>query len=133
MLCAYSFNHVQLVARQTPLSLGFPRQEYWSGLPSPPPGDLPNPRIEPRFSVFQVDSLPSDPPGKPMIYIYMYVCMYVCIYMIYIRFSYKIRNKVRMPALPTPIHWRSWLQQLIMKKDIKEIQIDKEFKISVYI
>ena len=57
--------------------------------------------------------------------------MYV--YVIYIRFSYKIMNKVRMPALPTPIHWRSWLQQLSMKKDIKEIQIDKELKISVYI
>ena len=55
------------------------------------------------------------------------------VYLIYIRFSYKIMNKVRMPALPTPIHWRSWLQQLSMKKDIKEIQIDKELKISVYI
>lgn len=43
-----------------------------------------------------------------------------------------IRSKVRMPALPTFIHWRSWLQQLIMKKDIKEIQIDKEFKISLF-
>ena len=35
------------VAHQTPLSMGFPRQEYWSGLPFPPPGDLPNPGIEP--------------------------------------------------------------------------------------
>ena len=43
---------------------GFSRQEYWSGLPCPPPGDLPNPGIEPRSSALQVDSLPSEPPGK---------------------------------------------------------------------
>ena len=48
------FNHVQLfviqwtIAHQAPLSMGFPRQEYWSGLPGPPPGDLPHPRIEPK-------------------------------------------------------------------------------------
>ena len=44
---------------------GFSRQEYWSGLPCPPPGDLPNPGIKPRTSTLQVDSLPSEPPGKP--------------------------------------------------------------------
>ena len=49
------FSHVQLfvtlwaVACQAPLSMGFSRQEYWSGLPSPPPGDLPDPGIEPAF------------------------------------------------------------------------------------
>ena len=41
---------------------GFPRQEYWSGLPSPPPGDLPNPGIKPRSPALQVDSLLSEPP-----------------------------------------------------------------------
>ena len=47
------FSHVQLfvtlgtVTRQAPLSMGFSRQEYWSGLPRPPPGDLPDSRIEP--------------------------------------------------------------------------------------
>ena len=44
----------------------FSRQEYWSGLPCPPPGDLPNPGIEPRSPELQADSLPSEPPGKPM-------------------------------------------------------------------
>ena len=39
------------VARQAPLSVGFSKQEYWSGLPCPPPGDLPNPGIEPRSHV----------------------------------------------------------------------------------
>ena len=44
---------------------GFSRQEYWSGLLCPPPGDLPNPGIEPQSPALQVDSLPSGPPGKP--------------------------------------------------------------------
>ena len=39
--------------------------EYWSGLPFPSPGDLPDPEIEPRSPELQVDSLPSEPPGKP--------------------------------------------------------------------
>ena len=43
---------------------GFSRQEYWSGLPCPPPGDLPNPWIEPRSATFQADSLPTKPPEK---------------------------------------------------------------------
>ena len=43
---------------------GIFRQEYQSGLPFPPPGDLPNPGIEPGSSALQADSLPSDPPGK---------------------------------------------------------------------
>jgi len=43
----------------------FSRQEYWSGFPYPPPGDVPNPGIEPRSPALQVDSLPAEPPGKP--------------------------------------------------------------------
>ena len=52
------------VAHQASLSMGFSSQEYWSGLPCPP-GDLPNPGIEPRSPTLQADSLPSEPPGKP--------------------------------------------------------------------
>ena len=52
------------VAHQAPLSIGFPGQEYWSGVPFPSPGDLPDPGIEPRSPVLQADSLPSEPPGK---------------------------------------------------------------------
>ena len=44
--CVQLFVTLWTVARQAPLSMGFPRQEYWSGLPFPPPGDLPNPGIE---------------------------------------------------------------------------------------
>ena len=52
------------VAHQASLSIGFPRQEYWSGLPFPSPGDLPDPGIEPRSPTLQVDSLPAELPGE---------------------------------------------------------------------
>ena len=54
------------VACQAPLSMEFSRQEYWSGLPFPPPGVIPDPGIEPGSPSLQADSLPSEPPGKPM-------------------------------------------------------------------
>ena len=50
---------------QAPLSMGFFRQEYWSGLPCPPPGDLPDPGIKPTSPALQADSLPFEPPGLP--------------------------------------------------------------------
>ena len=56
------------VAHQAPLSMGFSRQEYWSGLSFPSPGDLPDPGIEPGFPALEADSLPSEPPGKPHLY-----------------------------------------------------------------
>ena len=65
------FSRVQLcvtlqnAAPQAPLSMGFSRQEYWSGLPCPPPGDLPDPGIKPRSPTLLVESLPSEPAGKP--------------------------------------------------------------------
>ena len=52
------------VAHQASLSMEFSRQEYWSGLPYPLPEDLPNPENKPRSPTWQVDSLPSEPPGK---------------------------------------------------------------------
>ena len=59
------------IACQAPLSMGFSRQEYWSGLPCSPPGDLPDPGIEPcgffnRSCTGRQGSLPLAPPGKPM-------------------------------------------------------------------
>ena len=62
---------VWTVAHQAPLSVGFPRQECWSGLPFPSPGDLPDPGIEPRPPALQADSLPPEPPGKPIIIAYL--------------------------------------------------------------
>ena len=55
------------VAHQGPLSISFSRQEYWSGSPFPPPGDLHNPGIKPGSPTLQVDSLPSEPQGKPKV------------------------------------------------------------------
>ena len=53
------------VAHQAFLSMGFSRQEYWSGLPFPSPGDLPDPGIEPVSLALQANSLPLEPSGKP--------------------------------------------------------------------
>ena len=66
-----SLSHVRLfatswtVACQTCHSMGFSRQEYWSGLPFPSPGDLPDPGIKPRSPTLQADSLATEPPRKP--------------------------------------------------------------------
>jgi len=83
------------IAHQTPLSMGFSRQEYWSGLPCPPPGNLPDPVIKPTSLCLlyrQVCSLPLAPPGNPMytcvyvrigvhVCVYVHVYMYKCVYM----------------------------------------------------
>ena len=64
-------SHVQLfgtpwtIAHQASPSMEFSRQEYWSGLPFPSPGDLPDPGIEPGSPTLQADTLPSEPPGNP--------------------------------------------------------------------
>ena len=60
------------VAQQAPLSMGFSRQEHWSGLPFPPPGDLPDSGIEHRSPALQADALTFEPPGKPI-----FACLYI--------------------------------------------------------
>ena len=63
VLCRFSLSDSatpRTVAHKTPLSMGFSRQEYWSGLPCPPPGDPPDPGMEPRSPALQADSLPSE-------------------------------------------------------------------------
>ena len=60
-----SFATPWTVAYQASLSMGFSRQEYWSGLPFPSPGDLPNPGIKPGSPALGADALTSEPPGKP--------------------------------------------------------------------
>ena len=66
-----SLSRVQLfatpwtVAHQAPPSMEFSRQEYWSGLPFPSPGDLPDPGIEPGSPALRADALPSEPPENP--------------------------------------------------------------------
>ena len=64
----YYIMWIQTAAHKALPSLGFSRQEYWSGVPFPSPGDLPNPGMEPKSPLspaVQVDSLQSEPPGKP--------------------------------------------------------------------
>ena len=69
-VCACVLSRVRLfetpwtVTYEASLSMGFSRQECWSGLPFPSPGDLPNPRIEPRSPALETDALTSEPPGK---------------------------------------------------------------------
>ena len=63
--CVRLFATPWTVAYQGPRSMGFSRQEYWSGLPFPSPGYLPNPGIEPGSPALQTDVLPSEPLGKP--------------------------------------------------------------------
>ena len=62
-----SFATPWIVAQQAPLSMGFPGQEYWSGLPNPPPGDLPDPRIKPMSPVLAGGFFTTDPLGKPIL------------------------------------------------------------------
>ena len=79
----------QTIAHQVPLSMVFSRQEYWSGQPIPSPGDLPDPGIEPVSPSLQVDSLPTELPGKPK---------HQC------KFSYHIGDKTRRRQWhPTPV------------------------------
>ena len=75
MVCAWGLSHFSrtrlfvtlwAVARQAPLSMGFSRQEYWGGLPCPPPGDLSDPGIKPEASALQVDFLPPSSQGSPV-------------------------------------------------------------------
>ena len=72
-VCVLSLSRVQLFVtpwtetHQALLYTGFSRQEYWSGLPFPSPGDLPHPGIEPSSLALQVDALPSELPGKALL------------------------------------------------------------------
>ena len=62
------------VVHEASPSMGFSRQEYWSGLPFPSPGNLPNPGIEPRSPALQADAITSEPLGKPVISCYAMLC-----------------------------------------------------------
>ena len=96
------------VAYQAPPSMGFSRQECWSGLPFPFPGDLPDPGIKPGSPAFQADGLPSEPPGKLSYKKYSFIC-------------FKDSTKyLRNPPLP-------------ISEIIVEGSIDKSHRISMWI
>ena len=70
-----SLSHVRLFVTPWTIAYQAPPSIYWSGLPFPSPGDLPDPGIEPRSPTFQADALTSEPPGKPIhthIYIWLH-------------------------------------------------------------
>ena len=95
------------VAHQAPLSMGFSRQEYWSGLPSPSPGHLPNPAIEPVSPALQTDSLPLSHWGSSKMW-----CR-----------QYKIQD---MPNLGEQRH--AWLlMHLLAHWDAEHLSIDSYF------
>ena len=80
-----SLNHIRLfatpwtVAYQSPPSMGFSGQEYWSGLPFPSPEDLPDPGIEPGSPALQADALPSEPPSACIILNVLFKPRYICV------------------------------------------------------
>ena len=79
--CVRHFATPWTVSHQAPLSLGFPRQEYWNGLPFPTPGDLPRPGIKPMSPAFVGGFFTSEPPGKPTLsrlHIYLLPLSSVC-------------------------------------------------------
>ena len=78
---------------------GFSRQEYWSGLPFPPTGDLPNPEIEPMSHALTGKFFTTEPPGKPNIYIYLNV-----INIHYIAYIIIIPNKYCIHFLQQKFH-----------------------------
>ena len=97
------FSTPQTVAHQASLSMGCSRQEYWSGLPFPSPGDLPKPDIKPRSHALQANSLPSQPPGSPFYMQYSwfktlcfmctakwFIYEYIYLYVFFFRFFFHI-------------------------------------------
>ena len=80
------------VAHEAPLSLGFSRQEYWSGLPLFPSGDLPNPGVEPGSFALQADSLLSEPPGKPFKYVSYFLSENLLFYFLITYSKYYLEN-----------------------------------------
>ena len=86
-------------------SMGFTRQEYWSRLPFPSPGDLPNPGIEPRSPTLQSDALTSEPPGKPD-FPEAYSYLQLTIYFTYANVSFHVTLSIHLTLsslLPTSI------------------------------
>ena len=93
------FENSWTIAHQAPLSMVFSRQENWSVLPFPSPGNLPDPEIEPESPALQADSLPSEPQGKPKIeynfhYFFTFYIIFLLFYISSKDFS-KLKKKLR--------------------------------------
>ena len=102
------------VAYQAPPSMGFSRQEYWSGLPFPSPGDLPDPGIEPRSPALPAGALPSE----PFVKLYVNICLFNCwIWLFYYFFALFFRKNEKIP--------KDWCYLLKQKPD--EFYLNKTF------
>ena len=77
--CVQIFATLRTIAHQGPLSIGFFRQEHWSGYPFPFPGDLPNPGIQPGIPALQADSISSEPSGNLLSCICVCICICLCL------------------------------------------------------
>ena len=97
------------VAHKAPLSTGFSRQEYWSGLPFPSPGDLPHPGIEPRSPALQADALTSEPPGKPIKSNSQNICQRLVNWEISQSVYKLIEDKVSIPFVCRPLSGYYWV------------------------
>ena len=110
-VCSQFLSCVQLLAtpwtvtHQALLSTAILRQEYWSGLPLPSPGNLPDPGIEPGPPVLQADSLPSESPGKPLL-----TCLTVLVQKenLHRRFEPLLHHKVNLISINRWLPW--WLR-----------------------
>ena len=87
------------IAYQAPLSMEFSREEYWSGLPFPSQGELPDPGIECRSPALQAEALPSEPPGKPDSDEYQ-PCTLLSIFVstLLLNLQNKLKSKIKQPA-----------------------------------
>ena len=96
------------VAYQAPLYMEFSRQEYWSGLPFPSPGDLPDPGIEPGSLALQANALPSEPPGKLFSYGLLFFKM---VLILAPKQTYRSMGQNRKPRKKPTHSWPTNLQQ----------------------
>ena len=127
VLCAKPLSCVQLfaalgtVACQAPLSMGFSWQEYWSSLPFPPPGDLPDSGTEPTSPMspaLAVDSLPLCLLGIPTciicVYIYIYIYIYLCLHLL--SFSELLIQTYSVSIFSTQLIWHFFVEQWIKEQ-----------------
>ena len=118
--CVRPFATPWTVAHQAPLSMGFSRQEYWSGLPFPSPGNLPNPGTEPRSPALQADALTSEPPGKsisPNILIGSHCYEYLLYRNSNLSFSY-FRWSPLCKYVSRSTEWLSWTNLCMRQKSL---------------
>ena len=106
------------VAYQVPLSMGFSRQEDWSGLPFPSPGDLPDPGMEPGSPALQADALPSEPPEKLHLSILEFFNLGILGYQLFLDLkkvtAHECKNIFRWNCLMTRQTTQVWLLLVII-------------------